>query len=114
MGLKRVLRAWLAVEQPQQAAEAEPTAPAGAELDLEQRLERVEIEVGDLWESLRRMSARQAARARRDVEQLEAANGDAAVGQTAVQPSAAPVGLRVGSREWRAYQKSLIRGGEAS
>jgi len=117
--LKRAFRE-LMTPDPDEVAEAaaEQLEQAGIDLTIEQRLTRVEVEIGDLWEHLKRWSARQAARARRDIEAAEAeaapppVNGTAARGPVA---SAAPVGLVPGSKQWREYQKSLIRQGvEAS
>jgi len=94
-------------------ASAQEPGPAGddpdaIELTLEQRVARMEVEVGDLWEHLRRWSARQAARARRDIEAQE--NGAVQERPPAPAVNGAPVGLVPGSKAWRDHQKSLIRG----
>lgn len=96
-------------DPPAQDPEAATLDPDAIELTLEQRVARMEVEVGDLWEHLRRWSARQAARARRDIEAMD--NGAVQGVPTNGQATGAPVGLRPGTKEWREYQKSLIRTG---
>jgi len=96
---------------PARAQEPEPAGddPDAIELTLEQRVARMEVEVGDLWEHLRRWSARQAARARRDIQAME--NG--AVSEEVPTPAVtgAPTKLVPGSKAWRDHQKMLIRQG---
>ena len=105
--LKRAVAALIAPEAPA-PEESTSSEPEPLELTIEQRLARVEVEIGDLWEHLRRWSARQAARARRDIEAQE--NGAVQEVALAARPNGAPVGVMPGSKQWRDYQKSLIRG----
>lgn len=113
--LKRALAALTSSDDEQLPEPETVTEPPGVELTIEQRLDRVEVEIGDLWEHLKRWSARQAARARRDIEANERAEEPA--GAVPPNPSSRPISaaqLVPGSKAWREYQKSLIRNGESA